>query len=136
MSLTSDPQAASAVQSNLKDLFKLIKNVDDARKNLEPTLQNINNLSAELKKSEKLTSSNKNRLKGYYEDAMRDSEKEEELLRKSLDKIYQIRRIRHEMRLAARSSGTFLTVSFDQYPFSHVVKALNERKKADIYINT
>jgi len=38
MSLTTDPQAASAVQSNLKDLFKLIKNVDEARKNLEPTL--------------------------------------------------------------------------------------------------
>ena len=110
MSLTTDPQAASAVQSSLKDLFKLIKNVNEARKTLEPNLQSINSLSAELKKSEKMTSSNKSRLKGHYEDAIRDSEKEEDLLRKSLEKIYQIRRIRHEMRLAARSAGNKETI--------------------------
>lgn len=110
MSLNNDPQAALAVQSNLKDLFKLIKNVNEARKSLEPNLQNINSLSADLKKSEKLTSSNKNRLKGYYDDAVKDAEKEEELLRKSLDKIYQIRKIRHEMRLAARTGGNKETI--------------------------
>ena len=110
MSLNNDPQAALAVQSNLKDLFKLIKNVNEARKSLEPNLQSINSLSADLKKSEKLTSSNKTRLKGYYDDAVKDAEKEEELLRKSLDKIYQIRKIRHEMRLAARTGGNKETI--------------------------
>ena len=110
MSLATDPQAASAVQSNLKDLFKLIKTVNEARKSLEPNLQNINTLSSELKKSEKLSQANKNRLKGYYEEAVKDAEREEELLRKSLDKIYQIRKIRHEMRLAARNAGNKETI--------------------------
>lgn len=110
MSLATDPLAASAVQSNLKELFKLIKTVNEARKSLEPNLQNINSLSAELKKTEKLSPTNKTRLKGYYDEAIRDADREEELLRKSLDKIYQIRRIRHEMRLAARNAGNKETI--------------------------
>jgi hypothetical protein len=53
-------------------------------------MQNINSLSSELKKTEKLSPGNKTRLKGYYEEAIKDAEKEEDLLRKSLDKIYQV----------------------------------------------
>ena len=41
----------------------------------------------------------------YLSKVIQDSEKEEEELRKALEKIYQIRRLRNEMRLAARAAG-------------------------------
>ena len=40
-----------------------------------------------------------------YQTSVGEAEKEEEELRKTLDKIYLIRNLRNEMRLAARASG-------------------------------
>ncbi len=98
MSLAADAQSAAAVQTRLKELYKAIKQIDEAKKMAEPTLNTISTTHRRLEAEEKLTGASRNRLIGLCEDAIADSEKEEECLRKALDKIYDIRRIRHEIR--------------------------------------
>jgi len=109
-SLVSDPQAAVQVQSCLKELYKMIKNVEEARKATEPTLTAVSSTHRKIESDQKINPTTKNRLKSLYEDAVKEANKEEELLRKSLDKIYQIRSIRHEMRIASRNAGNKETI--------------------------
>ena len=110
MSSITDPQAAAQVQGCLKELFKLIKSTDEARKATEPTLNSISSTHKKIQGEGKLSSSNKSRLKSLYEDAAKEASKEEDLLRKSLEKIYKIRQIRHEMRIASRNAGNKETI--------------------------
>jgi SAGA-associated factor 29 len=110
MSLGTDSQTAAVVQTRLKELFKAIKQVEDARKSSENVLQNITTSHRRIESEEKLTPTARNRLSSLCEDAIKDAEKEEDCLRKALDKVYDIRRIRHEMRMAARSAGNKETI--------------------------
>ena len=110
MSLSASPKTASTVQSRLKELFKSIKQVEEVRKNSEQNLQNITATHRRIESEDKLTPANKNKLINYVEEGIKDAEKEEENLRKALDKIYDIRRIRHEIRLAARNAGNKETI--------------------------
>lgn len=106
----ADPQAAAKVSGCLKDLFKLIKATEEARKATEPTLSSISAAHRKVQADGKLTPAAKTKLKSLYEDAAKEASKEEEFLRKSLDKIYQIRQVRHEMRIASRNAGNKETI--------------------------
>ena len=74
-SLVSDPQAAAHVQSCLKDLYKSIKNVEDVRKASEPTLASITATHKKVESEQKITPSNKARLKTLYDEAIKESSK-------------------------------------------------------------
>ena len=74
-SLSSDPQAAAHVQSCLKDLYKLVRNVEDARKTSEPTLTSITATHKKIESEQKITPTNKAKLKNLYDDAIKDSSK-------------------------------------------------------------
>ena len=74
-SLASDPQAAAHVQSCLKDLYKLVKNVEDARNISEPTLVSITATHKKVETEQKVTPTNKARLKTLYDEAIKDSSK-------------------------------------------------------------
>ena len=74
-SLASDPQAAAHVQACLKDLYKLVKNVDDARKSSEPTLTSITATHKKVETEQKITPTNKARLKTLYDEAIKESSK-------------------------------------------------------------
>ena len=74
-SLSSDPQAAAHVQSCLKDLYKLVRNVEEARKTSEPTLTSITATHKKIESEQKITPTNKARLKNLYDDAIKDSSK-------------------------------------------------------------
>merc|ERR1712071_374486 len=50
------------------------------------------------------------KLKGMYSTAVADAEKEEEIIRKVLSKIYEIRVIRHERRIQAKIAGSKETI--------------------------
>ena len=43
MSLSASPKSANQVQNRLRELFKTIKQLEDARKSSENTLQTITN---------------------------------------------------------------------------------------------
>ena len=130
--------AAAQVQSCLKDLYKLIRNVEDARKVTEPTLNLVSSTHKKVEADGKITMTTRQRLKSLYDEAVKDANKvkfrelrlplkfeadklqispklcflfqEEELLRKALNKIYEIRKIRHEMRIASRNAGNKETI--------------------------
>lgn len=105
MASGSDPQAAKNIQSNLKDLFKTLKRCDENRKNSDITLASITSTHRKIESEEKLPVASQQKLLRSYQQAVQEAEKEEEELRKALDRIYQIRTLRNEMRLAARNAG-------------------------------
>ena len=109
-SLANDPVAAAKVTSNLKDLFKSIGQVEEARKEAEETASSISDLHSKLENDQKVTPANRNKLKQLYEEAVEDAEKEEESIREALDKIYNIRQIRHDLRIQARNAGNKETI--------------------------
>ena len=74
-SMASDPQAAAHVQTCLKELYKLIKTVEDARKSSEPTLTSITATHKKVQSEQKITPTNKARLKTLYEEAIKDGSK-------------------------------------------------------------
>jgi len=105
MATTSDPQTAKTIQTNLKELYKSLKRYEEHRKSSEGGLEEINSLHKKIESEEKLPPVNQQKLLKSYQQAVQDAEKEEEELRKALSKIYHIRTLRNEMRLAARNAG-------------------------------
>ena len=136
--MSASPKTANAVQARLKELYKCIKQIEDARKSSEGTLQQITSTHRRVEATGELSYKNRsnllimseevhkifNFLKKFYKkflevfekinfeiyQAIGDAEKEEECLRKALGKIYDIRKIRHEIRMAARSAGNKETI--------------------------
>ena len=62
-------------------------------------------IAREVEGEGQLSVANQAKLVKSYQQTVGDSEREEEELRRILDKIYLIRNLRNEMRLAARASG-------------------------------
>jgi len=105
MSSVTDPQAAKTIQTILKDLGKNIKKIESARKASESGLEAINNIHSEVESEGVLSVSVQGKLQKCYQQSISEADKEEDELRKALEKIYQIRNLRNEMRLAARQNG-------------------------------
>jgi len=105
MATVSDPQGAKAIQLTLKELMKTLKKCEASRKVSEAGLEVVNTQHKEVETEGILSVENQVKLLSSYQQSVGDAEKEEEELRRALDKIYQIRNMRSEMRLAARASG-------------------------------
>jgi len=105
MAGVSDPQVAKTIQVTLKDLMKCLKKCEASRKVSEAGLDIVNTYHKEIETEGTLTVSNQSKLVKSYQQSINEAEKEEEDLRKAVEKIYQIRTLRNEMRLAARASG-------------------------------
>jgi len=105
MAAVSDPQAAKTIQLTLKELMKTLKKCEGSRKVSETGLEVVNTQHKEVESEGVLSVASQGKLMKSYQQAVGEAEKEEEELRRALDKIYQIRTLRNEMRLAARASG-------------------------------
>eukprot|EP00090_Calanus_glacialis_P037152 TRINITY_DN6371_c0_g1_i1.p1 TRINITY_DN6371_c0_g1~~TRINITY_DN6371_c0_g1_i1.p1 ORF type:complete len:290 (-),score=115.10 TRINITY_DN6371_c0_g1_i1:82-951(-) len=105
MAAVSDPQAAKTIQLTLKELMKTLKKCDAGRKVSEAGLDIVNSQHKEVETEGLLSVANQGKLVKSYQQAVGEAEKEEEELRRAVEKIYQIRTLRNEMRLAARASG-------------------------------
>ena len=105
MASVADPQAAKTIQTILKDLGKTLKKVESARKTAEVGFEEINSQHADVEAEGVLSVSAQGKLLKSYNQAIADADREEEELRKALEKIYKIRNLRNEMRLAARQNG-------------------------------
>ncbi|KAK4016444.1 SAGA-associated factor 29 [Daphnia magna] len=109
MALSLD-SATQQVQERLKGIYKLVKQIQEEK------IRNEGNLNAVIKAHEKLQSDDKispyhkSKLKGLYCSVVADAEKEEDLIRKALSKIYEIRVIRHERRIQAKQAGSKETI--------------------------
>jgi len=105
MAAVSDPHAAKTIQLTLKELMKTLKKCDATRKVSEAGLDIANAQHKEVETEGMLSVANQGKLMKTYQQVIGEAEKEEEELRRAVEKIYQIRNLRNEMRLAARASG-------------------------------
>jgi len=105
MSSVPDPQAAKNIQTNLKELQKTLKRYDGHRKVSDQGLEVVNSLHKEAETEGVLGVALQSKLIKSYSQTAGEAEKEEEELRRALEKIYQIRALRNEIRLAAKASG-------------------------------
>ncbi|XP_050702260.1 SAGA-associated factor 29-like isoform X1 [Eriocheir sinensis] len=107
MAMSSEAQA---LQERVKVLSDIVRELQKARDENVPHMNNINALSDKIINEEKLTSSNRNKLKMMYERCVTDTEKEVQLMKKALNTVYQIRNIRHDLRIQAKNSGNKETI--------------------------
>lgn len=102
--------AAFQVQERLKAIYRLVHEIEDERVRSEHNLINITKAHEEINQEEKVTPFYQQKLKALYSAAAKDAAREEDLVRRALAKVHEIRAIRHERRLQARSAGSKETV--------------------------
>lgn len=86
-------------QERLKNIYSLIHDLERKRNYSEPNINNIIKTHDKLSPDDKVTSYYQQKLKNIYNTAILDAHQEEDLLRKSLEKINEIRLIRNERRI-------------------------------------
>ncbi|KAK7084198.1 hypothetical protein SK128_010589 [Halocaridina rubra] len=107
MAMSSEAQA---LQERVKVLSELVREIQKAREDNASHMNAINNLSDKIVSEEKLSVANRTKLKNLYENGVADSEKEVSLMKKALNTVYQIRNIRHDLRIQAKNSGNKETI--------------------------
>ncbi|XP_073847751.1 SAGA-associated factor 29 [Musca autumnalis] len=96
MPLTAE-NAAQQIQERLKDIQRLIHQIDDERRRSET---NINGLTRAQQSNMPVQ-----KMKSLYKACLQDAAVEEDTIRKALEKIHEIRNIRNERRIQARNAG-------------------------------
>jgi len=91
-------------------VFHQSQAIETARSGVEDSAKEINGLHAKIETDGRLTTANRNKLKQLYQVAIKDAENEEESLRQALEQIYAVRKIRAELRIAARDAGNKETI--------------------------
>lgn len=86
-------------QERLKNIYSLIHELENKRSISEHNLNNVIKTHDKLSPDDKVTSYYQQKLKNIYNTAVLDAHQEEDLLRKSLEKINEIRFIRNERRI-------------------------------------
>ncbi|PVD33103.1 hypothetical protein C0Q70_08552 [Pomacea canaliculata] len=94
----STAQPETRIRELLKELFGLVRDVQEERSRGEHNLINISKTHERMQQESRITPYYKNKLRGLYHTAMQDAETEAELLRKALDKITEIKSIRENRR--------------------------------------
>ncbi|XP_067004021.1 SAGA-associated factor 29 isoform X2 [Anabrus simplex] len=101
--------AAFQVQERLKALYRLVHEIQEERVRSEYNLNNITKAHEKISQEEKV-SPYYQKLKSLYSAALSDAAQEEELIRRALSKLYEIRAIRNERRIQARNAGNKETI--------------------------
>ncbi|KAM7287711.1 SAGA-associated factor 29 isoform X2 [Ixodes scapularis] len=94
----------AVIQEKLRELSHVITQCQAKRNRSEHNLTNISKTHERIQQEQKLSPYYKSKLRGQYKTALQDAESEEELLRKALDIIFEIRTVRNERRIAAKNS--------------------------------
>jgi len=105
MSSVPDPAIAKNIQGNLKELQRILKRYDGLRKSSEQGMEALNTATREAENEGVLSVPLQGKLVKAYSQVSAEAGKEEEELRKALEKIYQVRALRNEIRLAQKASG-------------------------------
>ncbi|XP_037577426.1 SAGA-associated factor 29 isoform X1 [Dermacentor silvarum] len=108
----------AVIQEKLRELTHVIQQCQEERNRSEHNLTNITKTHERIQQEQKLSPYYKSKLRGQYKTALQDAESEEELLRKALDIIFEIRTVRNERRIAAKNSGSVgrRSTSFSERP--------------------
>ncbi|XP_012258780.1 SAGA-associated factor 29 isoform X1 [Athalia rosae] len=109
MPFTADA-AAHQIQERLKNIHNLVHEIEEERNRSEHNLNNITKAHDKITPDDKVSPYYQQKLKSLYSAAVSDAQQEEELIRKALAKINEIRAIRNERRIQARNAGNKETI--------------------------
>lgn len=98
----------------MKIIQKVIHQIQEEKHRNEANLTAIIKAHEKLQQEDKISPYSKSKLKSLYCSAVTDAEREEELIRKALAKIYEIRVIRHERRIQVSFLKNFCLYSHKQ----------------------
>jgi SAGA-associated factor 29 len=93
------------IHDRLKGVYQLIQDINTEHTKSVTTIAAINKIHEKARQDEKITQTNKQKLKTLYNNAISEAETEEDLIRKTLEKIYEIRSIKNERRIQAKQAG-------------------------------
>nr|CAG4636362.1 EOG090X0A1W [Eubosmina coregoni]SVE69942.1 EOG090X0A1W [Eubosmina coregoni] len=110
MASLSIDTATQQVQERLKGLYKDCKQIQEEKIRNEPNLSAVIKAHDKLQLEDKISPYQKSKLKGLYSAVVADCQREEDLIREALSKIYEIREIRHERRIRAKQAGSKETI--------------------------
>nr|XP_054749507.1 SAGA-associated factor 29-like [Lytechinus pictus] len=96
---------SASIQEMLAELYRLVKDTHKGKERSEANLGLITKTQESINQSQKISPYYRTKLRSLYQSALSDAENEAELYRKSLEKITEIKNIRNEQRLQARSAG-------------------------------
>ncbi|XP_011867527.1 PREDICTED: SAGA-associated factor 29 homolog [Vollenhovia emeryi] len=109
MPFTADA-AATQIQERLKNIYNLVHEIENQRVRSEHNLNNIMKTHEKVTPDDKVSPYYQQKLKNLYNAAVTDTQQEEEILRKALGKINEIRTIRNKLRIQARQGGNKETI--------------------------
>lgn len=109
MPFTADA-AATQIQERLKNIYNLVHEIENQRVRSEHNLNNIMKTHEKVTPDDKVSPYYQQKLKNLYNAAVTDTQQEEDILRKALSKINEIRTIRNERRIQARQAGNKETI--------------------------
>ncbi|KAL2714069.1 hypothetical protein V1478_016626 [Vespula squamosa] len=109
MPFTADA-AATQIQERLRNVYQLVHDIEAQRTRTEHNLNNIVKTHEKVTPEDKVSPYYQQKLKNLYSAAVTDAQQEEEILRKALGKINEIRAIRNERRIQARNAGNKETI--------------------------
>lgn len=109
MPFTADA-AASQIQERLKNIYNLVHEIENHSSRSKHNLNNIGKTLEKVSPDDKVSPYYQQKLKNLYSSAINDAQQEEEVLRKALSKINEIRTIRNERRIQARNAGNKETI--------------------------
>lgn len=89
----------SSIQERLKNIYNLVYEIEEERNRSEHNLNNITKAHDKITPDDKVSPYYQQKLKSLYSAAVSDAQQEEELIRKALSKINEIRAIRNERRI-------------------------------------
>ncbi|KAL6265514.1 hypothetical protein P5V15_002309 [Pogonomyrmex californicus] len=105
MPFTTDAAMMTQIQERLKYIYSLVHEIESQRVRSEHNLNNIMKTHEKVTPDDKVSPYYQQKLKNLYNAAVTDAQQEEEVLRKALTKINEIRTIRNERRIQARQAG-------------------------------
>lgn len=106
----TDAIAHQQINDRLLDILKLLHDIETQRNRSEHNLNNIMKTHEKVTPDDKVSLYYQQKLKNLYNAAMTDAQQEEDILRKTLAKINEIRVIRNERRIWARNAGNKETI--------------------------
>lgn len=98
----------SVFQERLRDIQRVIHDIDEGRRHSENNIQNLTRVQQQLhqhQQAQNNTFHHSQKVKGMYKTCLQDAIAEETSIRKALSKIQEIRNIRNERRIQARNAG-------------------------------
>lgn len=110
MPFMTDAIVHQQMQERLETIYNLLHEIETQRNRSEHNLNNIMKTHEKVTPDDKVSLYYQQKLKNLYNAAVTDAQLEEDLLRKTLGKINEIRVIRNERRIQARNAGNKETI--------------------------